>query len=59
MNEDNDIDNDNFDRLEQDEKPQVVVLKEGDLTEEQAEAEEKRIQLGKYYLYLNNSIFFY
>lgn len=35
------------DHEQTEESPQVVVLKEGDLTQEQADVEKKRIELGK------------
>lgn len=41
------FDSDNSDLDE--ESPQVVVLKEGDLTAEQADIEKKRIEIGKFF----------
>lgn len=47
------MDGDDYDSGEdrperEDEKPQIVVLKTGDLTAEEAAAEEKRLAKGKY-----------
>lgn len=49
--EDLEDDFDNEDRPElEDEKPQIVVLKSGDLTAEEVAAEEKRLAKGKEFL---------